>query len=169
MPAGEQRFRGRLLGPNYLLALLPKAHRLRRRAVLDVMELLDEPLLLPSRGFASREWFNAACQVAHVRPRVLFESSTPHTLIALAASGYGVAVLPTGVLIPREKVCPVPLVYGGAPIGRWRIIGWDPERFLAPYAEWFVDELVAFSRHHYPNRDIIRRAPPLPRPSGLLD
>jgi DNA-binding transcriptional LysR family regulator len=153
-----------LLSPNYLLAVLPKAHRLRRRALLDVVELLDDPLLLPSRGFASREWFYGVCQVEHIRPRVLFESTTPQTLIALAAGGYGIAVIASGVLIPSGKVCAIPLVYRGAPIGRWRMIAWDPERFLAPYANWFVEEIVAYSRKNYPNRNLTRRAPPLPRP-----
>jgi len=168
MPEGDQRFHGRLLSPNCLLAVLPKSHRLRRCALLDIKELHDIPLLLPSRGFASREWFYAACQVAHIKPRVLFESTTPQTLIALAAGGYGVAVIPTGVLIPRGRVRVVPLVHRGAPIGRWRVIAWNPERFLAPYAESFVTEIVAYSRHNYPNRDIIRRAPVLPRPRAPI-
>jgi ElaB/YqjD/DUF883 family membrane-anchored ribosome-binding protein len=41
---------------------------------------------------------------------------------------------------------------------------WDPERFLAPYANWFVEEFVAYSRQKYPKHKLIRRAPPLPRP-----
>jgi hypothetical protein len=31
-------------------------------------------------------------------------------------------------------------------------------------AEQFVAEIVANCRHNYPGRDLIRRAPPLPRP-----
>jgi LysR family cyn operon transcriptional activator len=161
---GVERFHARSLSPNCLLAVLPKVHRLGRRAVLDVLELRDEPVLLLGRGFTTREWFYAACQVTHVRPRVLFESTAPQTLIALAAAGYGIAIVPAGVLIPREKVCAIPMVCRGAPIGRWRMIVWHPERFLAPYAEWFVEEMVAYSRRNYPNRDILKRAPPLPRP-----
>jgi LysR family cyn operon transcriptional activator len=164
MPGGDERFHGRLLSPNYLLAVLPKKHRLHRHRLLDVAELHDDPLLLLNRGFASREWFYGVCQVAHMRPRVLFESSTPQTLIALAAGGYGIAVIPAGVLIPREKVCAIPLVYRGAPIGRWRMIAWRPQRFLPPYANWFVEEMVAYSRRTYPNRSITRHAPALPRP-----
>src|SRR5216683_1442917 len=61
-------------------------HPLNRRRVLDVKELADESLLLLSRGFASREWFYAACQVPHMRPQVVFESTVPQALIALAAS-----------------------------------------------------------------------------------
>src|SRR4051794_33442032 len=45
MPAGEDRFHSRLLFPFYVLAVMPQRHRLTRRAVLDVTELADEPLL----------------------------------------------------------------------------------------------------------------------------
>src|SRR5262249_15945747 len=164
IPEGDKRFDGRLLSPNPLLAVLPKAHLLRGHIALDVKELVDEPLLLLSRGFASREWFYAACQVAHIRPQVVLESIAPQTLIALAASGYGIAVIPAGLLIPGGKVRGMVLVYRGVPIGRWRRIAWNGERFLPPYAHWFVEELVAYARRNYPNREITRRAPPLPRP-----
>jgi hypothetical protein len=40
---------------------------------------------------------------------------------------------------------------------------WDPQRLIAPYAEQFVEELVAHTRRDYPGREFIRRAPP-PRP-----
>ena len=100
MPAGDDRFRGRLLYPMHVLAVLPQRHRLSRFAVLDVTELADEPLLRLTPGFASHGWFEAACQVAHVRPRVLLESVAPQTLIALARAGHGIAVVPSPVRIP---------------------------------------------------------------------
>src|SRR5258705_7386329 len=70
----DARFRWRLLAPLYVLAVLPKSHRLGRGATLEIGELVDTRLLLTRRDFASREWFDAACQVAHMRPRVLLES-----------------------------------------------------------------------------------------------
>jgi len=164
MPEGDERFHGRLLCPNHLLAVVAKTHPFRRRRLVDVTELADRPLLLQSRGFANREWFYAACQVARTRPQVILESAAPQTLVALAASGYGIAIVPAGVLLPRGKVFGIPLAYRGVPIGRWRMIAWNAERFLPPFARWFVEEFVAYSRQNYPNRHITRRAPPLPRP-----
>jgi DNA-binding transcriptional LysR family regulator len=92
----------------------------------------------------------------HIRPRVLLESGAPHTLVALAATDYGIAILPSNAEIPRDLVRALPLVHHGASIGRWAHIAWDPERFLA--------ELVAYCRRDYPGRDVVRRAPRLPRP-----
>src|SRR5438270_7273348 len=61
----------------HVLAVFPERHRLSRFEVLDVTELADEPLLRLSSSFASHRWFEAACQVAHVRPRVLARKRCP--------------------------------------------------------------------------------------------
>ena len=166
-PAGGTRFQDRLLYPIHVVAALSPVHRLGRRAVVDITELAEQPLLLLRRGFGSREWFDLACEMAHVRPRVLLESAAPHTLVALAATDYAIAILPSNARVPRDAVRAVPLVHRGASIGRWAHIAWDPQRFLAPYAEQFVTELVTYCRRNFPGRDLIKRAPRLPRPKEL--
>jgi LysR family transcriptional regulator, cyn operon transcriptional activator len=94
----------------------------------------------------------------------MVESGIPHTLIALAREGHGVAVVPSNAQVPRAGVRAMPIMLRGTPIGRWAVISWDPQRFLAPYAVDFVDELLAHTRKGYPGRGLTRRAPPLPRP-----
>jgi LysR family transcriptional regulator, cyn operon transcriptional activator len=162
----DDRFQSRLLYPVYNLAVLWEKHRLSRRRTLDVAELAEEPLLLLHRSFGSRQWFDAACSVAHIRPRVLMEGAAPHSIIALTAVGYGIAVVPSTVVVPNGSVRAVPLLHRGAPIGRWLTIAWDPQRLLAPYAEQFVLELAAFCQRNYPGRDVVRLAPALPRPKA---
>ena len=154
--------------PMHVLAVLPQGHRLSRRAVLDVTELADEPLLRLGSSFASHGWFEAACQVAHIRPRVLLESVAPQTLIALARTGHGVAVVPSPVRIPRAGVRAAVVVHRGVSIGRWAVAAWDSQRFLPPYAVQFVEELVAHCRRGYPGHEYGRRAPALPRPREAI-
>jgi DNA-binding transcriptional LysR family regulator len=166
--AGGTRFQDRLLYPMHLIWALPPSHRLTRRGVLEIAELEDEPLLLLRRGFGSREWFDIACEIAHIRPRVLLESAAPHTLVALAATDYAIAILPSNAQVPRDTVRAIPLVHRGASIGRWAHIAWDPQRFLAPYAEHFVTELTAYCRRDFPGRDLVKRAPRLPRPASSV-
>jgi DNA-binding transcriptional LysR family regulator len=165
MPAGEARFSGRLLYPMHVLAVLPQRHRLSRRAVLEVAELAEEPLLRLAPGFASHGWFEAACQIAHIRPRVLLESVAPQTLIALAQAGHGIALVPSPVRIPRTVRAAV-VVHRGVPIGRWTVAAWDPERFVAPYAMQFVEELAGHCGRGYPGSEYVRRAPTLPKPNA---
>lgn len=160
----DARFQVRLLHPVHVLAVLSSERRLGRRATLEISELADEPLLLLRRDFGSREWFDAACQTAHLRPRVFLESAAPHTLMALAATDYGIAIVPSNARVPRGTVRAVPLVHRGASIGRWASVCWDPQRFLAPYAEQFVEEIATHCCRYFPGRDLVGGAPALPRP-----
>lgn len=160
----DARFVCRPLYPAHGLAVLGKKHRLGARRTLDVAELGDEPLLLLNRDFASRHWFDDACRAAHIDPNILLESAAPQTVIALAAAGYGVAIVPSTVKVPPRDVRIVALVQGRSAIGRWLTIAWDAQRFQPPYAAQFVEEIEAYCRDTYPNREFIKRAPSLPRP-----
>ncbi len=153
------RFENRPLYWVWGLAVMPKRHRLARQRTLDFAQLADELLMLLDRTFISREWFDTACAIAHIHPRVLMESGTPHTIVALAATGYGIAIVPSTVRFSREGVCAVPLVQRGTPFGRWLTAAWDPQRSLAPYAKRFIDELLIHCRPNYPGREFARRAP----------
>ena len=161
----DDRFRNRPLFPAHSVAVVSRKLPLSRRRALDVAELADKPLLLLNRTFGSREWFDSACDVARIRPNILLEGAAPHTLVALAGMGYGIAIVPSNVALPRG-VHALPLVQRGASIGRWLTIAWDPRRILAAYAEQFVEELAAHCRRDFPGRELIRQAPPLPRPKS---
>ena len=162
--AGGTRFEDQLLYPMHLLAVVSPSHPIASRPVLDIRELSNEPLLVLRPGFGSREWFDVACNAAGIRARVLLESGAPSTLVALAGANYAVAILPSNAQVPHDVVRAVPLVHRGASIGRWAHIAWDPQRFLAPYAERFISELTAFCRRDFPGRHLIKRAPRLPKP-----
>ncbi len=146
----DERFRQQPLFPIYVLAVLSETHRLSRHRTLDILSLTDEPVLLLNRSFATREWFDSACGVARIRPRVLFESAAAHTIIALAGARYGIAVVPSNVLIPRGGVRARPLVRHGMALGSWATVAWDPLRNLTAYAEQFVEELVTQCRRAHP-------------------
>jgi LysR family cyn operon transcriptional activator len=157
-------FRHCSLFPTRLLAVMPRPHRLGRRTTIEVADLADEPLLLLRRDFGSRQWFDGACQLAHVQPRIILESGAPHTLTALARAGHGIAIVSSNVVLDRKGVQPALLLQGGKSIGRWGALVWDPRRFLPSYARAFIEELLAFTRHAYPGKEFERVGPPVPRP-----
>ena len=143
-----------------------RTHRLARKAVVEVKELAGEPLLLLRPTATARAWVDAAFNVANVEQRIVLESTVPHTLIALAITGYGAAIVPSNVIVPREYLRAAPLVLRGEPVGRWAVISWHPDRFLPLYAKRFVQDLVPYALHHHPGRDLIRRVLPLVRPAA---
>lgn len=122
-------------------------------------------MLLMQRDYGSRAWFDAACEMARVKPRVLLESTTAYTLIELAEVDYGVAVIPSTSIVRSQKLRAVPLVHRGTSIGQWSTVCWDPQRQAPRYVEQFVHELVAHALRSFPGREFLRRAPPLPRPT----
>jgi LysR family transcriptional regulator, cyn operon transcriptional activator len=168
LPDSDDRFFRRVLYPMFMIAVMPKDHRFARRAVINVVDLVDEPLLRLGPGFASHAWFDTACRIQRIRPRVLLESITPHSLVALARTGLGIALINSVVRIPREKVRAAVVVHRGTPIGRWTVVAWNRQRFLPPYAEQFVEELILRCRRDYPGRELVRRAPALPRPDESM-
>lgn len=164
MPAGDERFSGRSLYPVYALAVMSNRQELSRRALLEASALADQPMLVLRREFGSRVWFEAACEIANVKPQIRLESAAPQTLIELAAVGYGVAVLPSTAAISGEHVRAVPLVHRNAPLGRWSMIAWDRRRVLPKYAERFANEFVVHIQRRPPGREFTHRAPPLAPP-----
>ncbi len=168
VPAGDDRFAGRLLYPVHVMAVMREAHPLYRRGALELSQLANEPLMLLRRGFGSREWFDAACQTANIRPNILLESSSHNAVVGLAAAGYGIAILPSAVRLPDKGAHAMPLVHRKTSIGKWTMLAWDAQRFLAPYVEAFVEELVAHAKRTYPGRNLVRRAPVLRRPKDPI-
>jgi DNA-binding transcriptional LysR family regulator len=166
IPAGDDRFPGRLLYPMHVFAIMPKKHRWSRLRVLEITQLADQRVMVGS-GFGSRVLFDAACEVAHIRPTVVLESSAPHTLIALVRTGFGIAVLPSAAApTGNPAVRAVPLVHRGASIGRWIMAARNPQRFLPPYAERFVRELAGALEKEFPGRALIRGAPSISKPKS---
>jgi len=94
------------------------------------------------------------------------ESAAPHTLVALAAAGHGLALVPSNLRFPRAGLRLVPVVQDGKSLGGWIAVQWDPRRFLPAYAQDFVADIAAYTRRFYPGREFERSAPPLPRPPG---
>jgi DNA-binding transcriptional LysR family regulator len=164
MAYGVERFQNRLLYPIHVLAVMSHEHRLRKNATLDISKIAGEPLLVLSREFGSRTWFDAACENARISPQIVLESSSPHTLVALAQVGYGISIIPSNIHALPSSVRAIPLSYQGQSLGRWSMIAWNPERFLAPYAQRFINGLVNRAKQAYPGHRLARRFPPLSQP-----
>lgn len=167
MAVDDDRFRFRLLYPVHALVVVAAKHPLARRRTIEVAELKDEPLLVPRSEFTTRDWFETACAIARIRPHIFLESMAPHTSMALAGIGYGIAIVPSTVVIPNRRVRGIPLMQRSAAVGRWLRIAWDPNRFLAAFARQFIDELSRYCRDDYPGHEFSGRVPAMPQPREI--
>jgi LysR family nitrogen assimilation transcriptional regulator len=116
---------------------------------IEVRQLEDQPVLLLQRGYGSRDLFDAACRVAHIRTNIFLESNASATLLALAKASCGVAVVPSTVLLPRTGFSIQVVVQDGKPLALATAVHWNPRHLLPPYAERFAHELAQHARRAF--------------------
>jgi LysR family cyn operon transcriptional activator len=155
----------RLLYPLRVLAVMTRHHRLARRRNLAVTDLAGEGILMLERGFQTRDLFEEACRAAHVHLQVRIESRAPQSLVALAAGGHGIAILPSSVRLDQSRVAIAGMLHDGRPLGLWGRVVWNPERYLPTYAGTFIEILAGSMRTSYPGHGL-RLTRAVPRPSG---
>jgi LysR family nitrogen assimilation transcriptional regulator len=88
--------------------------------------------------------------MAGLKPTVMFESRNPHTLLALAEAGHGVAIVPSQLQCHRYKVRIVSLTYDGRPLREPLTISWDKRRPLPRFATDYCGMLAAYMREIFP-------------------
>lgn len=140
----DPRFDSRFLPPADALAVAAPRFDLGRTGVIDVRDLASYPLLLLDPGYSVRILFDAACRLAHVRANVLLESRAPHTLLALAEIGHGVAIVPSLQRTDRYGVRIARVTHGRKPVQERVAIQWDRRRRLPAYAVAFCDALAEY-------------------------
>src|SRR5829696_4165086 len=145
-----QRFAIQPLEPVELLAVSHSRLTLGNRGTIEVGELAAHPLLLLDSGFGFRRAFDAACRLAGVVPKVQFESRAPHTLLALAEAGHGVAIIPSALRTHRYALRIFGVTYRGKPLREPVSILWDKRRPLPRYAETFCEMWVEHVRNVFP-------------------
>jgi LysR family nitrogen assimilation transcriptional regulator len=112
--------------------------------------LAPHPLLLLDSGYSVRRLFNAACRVADVEPNILLESRAPHTLLALAEAGQGVAVIPSVLRADRYMLRITRVGHRRKPLRDRYVIQWDKRRPMPSYAQSFCTTLGAYMRDVLP-------------------
>jgi DNA-binding transcriptional LysR family regulator len=133
----ESQFANHQLPGVEILAACQSSLELGDGVAIEITQLARYPLLLLDSTYVFRKSFDAACRLAGVEPNVAVESRAPHTLLALAEAGHGVAIVQTAVPIKRYKLRIVRITRRGKPIRLPMAAFWDKRRTLPRYAEDF--------------------------------
>jgi DNA-binding transcriptional LysR family regulator len=147
----DERHYGSLpLGSVELLAVCHPSMSLGHGHNIKVARLAGLPLLLMDGGFGFRRAFHAASRMAGLKPTIRFESRNPHTLLALAEAGHGVAIVPSQLQCHRYHVKIVGLTYRGRSLREPLTISWDKRRPLPRFATDYCAMLAAYMREIFP-------------------
>ena len=151
VPAGNDHFGSRPLPPiEFWAATGHTSLELGHGRSIDIRGLAPYPLLLLDSSFVFRKTFDAACRLAGLRPNILFECSSPHTLLALAEAGHGVAIVHSYLRFHRYTLKTLPLTHQRKPLQEPRSIFWDKRRSRPRYAQDFCELLAGFIREVIP-------------------
>jgi DNA-binding transcriptional LysR family regulator len=147
---GDPRFAAHTLEAVDVLAAAREPLVARDQGGLDIGRLVPRPLLVLDTSFVSRRTFDATCRLAGIEPNIVFESRTPHTLLAMAEQGHGVAVVPSAVRVDRYALKVAGVTYRGRPMRERLAIFRDARRSLPPYAADFCQLLADYARDVLP-------------------
>jgi DNA-binding transcriptional LysR family regulator len=150
VPAGNDHFGSRPLSPIEFWATGHTSLELGHGRSIDIRGLAPYPLLLLDSSFVFRKTFDAACRLAGLRPNILFECSSPHTLLALAEAGHGVAIVHSYLRFHRYTLKTLRLTHQRKPLQEPRSIFWDKRRSRPRYAQDFCELLAGFIREVIP-------------------
>jgi DNA-binding transcriptional LysR family regulator len=153
---GDRRFASHPLASVDLLAACHPSLALGHGKEVDIGDLAPYRLLLLDGSFIFRRTFDAACRLCGFEPSVKFESQAPHTLLAMAEDGHGVAIIPSTLRTQRYQLRILGLTYKGKALRQPLTMYWDKRRPLPPYAAAFCEMLATYVREVFP----------ITRPSG---
>jgi DNA-binding transcriptional LysR family regulator len=166
---GDPRFESFMLPPDAVLAACSPATELGKGGMIDIARVAAYPLLLPQSGYSIRRLFDAACRLADVAPKVVLESRSPQTLLALAEDGHGVAIIQSVLKTDRYNLRILQVTHRRRPVQERYAIQWDRRRPIPPYANHFCAALADYIREVMPiTRPTESRAAPEARPKRAL-
>jgi LysR family nitrogen assimilation transcriptional regulator len=147
---GDQRFASYPLEPVDLLAACRSSMQLGTDGKIEIDRLAPHPLLVLDTSYVFRRTFDAACRLARFEPSIAYESRTPHTLLAMAESGHGVAIIPSTMRTDRHPLRIVAITYRGKPLREPLTLYWDKRRPLPRYSTAFCEMLAQYMREVFP-------------------
>jgi DNA-binding transcriptional LysR family regulator len=146
----DPRFASLPFGSVELLAVSHPSLVLAKGTSIEIGKLATQPLLLLGSDFMVRRAFDAACRLAGIKPNIRLASRAPHTVLALAEAGHGVAIIPSQLQADRYLLRIVRITYRGRPLREPLAMLWDRRRPLPRYAVAYCEMLREYAREIFP-------------------
>ena len=150
VPAGSDHFGSLPVSPFEFWAACHSSFELGPGKSIELRRLAPYPLLSMDSTFTLRKTFDTACHLAGLKPNILIESRSPHTLLSLAEGGHGVAIVPSFVPFHRYNLKALPITHQRKPVREPRSIFWDKRRTIPPYMQDFCTMIADHMREVLP-------------------
>ncbi|WP_295720617.1 LysR substrate-binding domain-containing protein [Mucilaginibacter sp.] len=128
-----------------IVMVVAKDNPLAKLEKISLEELAQQELILPGKGFSSREFINGLFYKGKIAPNIRIELNDMHSLLSLIQNGHWATVLNEKALIGWDKVVAVPIAAKG--IKRQSYILWQKGVYRKKAAILFIEQLVEVMGH----------------------
>lgn len=147
LPFG-QAFDWQVLCSEPMVALIPPDHPVWGQDQIKLTDLATSNFILFERGFGINSVIETACRKRDFMPREVVRSSQTDFIIALVASGMGVAILPR-LVVEQRMFQTVHLALIDEPDLRWNLaMFWRRGSYLSPPARAWLQLTKEYSDQH---------------------
>jgi LysR family cyn operon transcriptional activator len=129
-----------LLFSSSIVMVVAKNNPLAKLEKISLQELAQLDLILPGKGFSSREFINELFYKNKISPNIKIELNDVHSLLSLVQNGHWATILNEKALIGWDKVAAVPIA--GQETKRQSYILWQKGVYRKKAAILFSEELM---------------------------
>ena len=129
-----------ILFSSTIVMVVAKNNPLARLEKISLKELAEQELILPGKGFSSREFINELFYKSKISPNIKIEMNDVHSLLSLVQNGHWATILNEKAIFGWDKVAAV--LIAGKEIKRQSYILWQKGVYRKKAAILFIDELM---------------------------
>ena len=129
-----------------LVLVLHENHRLAKRDTIELSDLVDEPFIITSLGFQTRENVLETFMAQDISPYIKFEVERFETALSLILENLGVSLIPENYLADRHNASLVHKTIASPSLERTVYLTYLKDRYMAPAIGAFIEETISFFR-----------------------
>lgn len=123
-----------------IMMVVSKKHPLADLKKISLVELAKVELILPSKGFSSRDLLNELFRKGRLSPLIKIEMNDVHSLLSMVEEGNWATIINEKAIITWENLVAIPI--SGKEYYKQAFILWQKGGYRKKSATLFVDELI---------------------------
>lgn len=133
------------LSKSNIVLVVSKHNQLAKLTKISLKEILNLNLILPAKGFSSRNFVDELFEKRKITPSIKMELNDMHSLLSLVQYGEQVSIINEKALLGWNDLVAVPII--GNRLSRQSYIIWHHGAYRKRAAELFAEELLKISNN----------------------
>jgi LysR family cyn operon transcriptional activator len=131
------------LSKSNIVMVVSKHNKLAKLKSISLKDVLDLNLILPAKGFSSRNFVDELFEKKKIKPSIRVELNDMHSLLSLVQNGDLVSIINEKALIDWDQLVAVPIT--GNKLSRQSYVIWNKGAYRKKSAVIFAEELLKAS------------------------